>query len=215
MKNPLGVITIVGKYRTGKSLFLNKVLLKNGNFKVSPTINSCTKGLWMCRQTLTSEGSQPCDLLVVDTEGFGATEETDAYNNKILLFAILLSSYFIYNSVGSIDENSINNLNVIANLAREIQKSNSKDDKVDEQFPSFLWLVRDFTLNIVDKSGYAIQPKDYLEQALQLLKGSSDAIENKNKVRRMIKSFFKDRDCFTLVRPVETEDQLQKLYYLN
>lgn len=166
MKNPLGVITIVGKYRTGKSLFLNKVLLKNGNFKVSPTINSCTKGLWMCRQTLTSEGSQPCDLLVVDTEGFGATEETDAYNNKILLFAILLSSYFIYNSVGSIDENSINNLNVIANLAREIQKSNSKDDKVDEQFPSFLWLVRDFTLNIVDKSGYAIQPKDYLEQAL-------------------------------------------------
>lgn len=85
----------------------------------------------MCRQTLTSEGSQPCDLLVVDTEGFGATEETDAYNNKILLFAILLSSYFIYNSVGSIDENSINNLNVIANLAREIQKSNSKDDKVD------------------------------------------------------------------------------------
>lgn len=215
MKNPLGVITIVGKYRTGKSLFLNKVLLKNGNFKVSPTINSCTKGLWMCRQTLTSEGSQPCDLLVVDTEGFGATEETDAYNNKILLFAILLSSYFIYNSVGSIDENSINNLNVIANLAREIQKSNSKDDKVDEQFPSFLWLVRDFTLNIVDKSGYSIQPKDYLEQALELLKGSSDAIENKNKVRRMIKSFFKDRDCFTMVRPVETEDQLQKLYYLN
>ncbi len=166
MKNPLGVITIVGKYRTGKSLFLNKVLLKNGNFKVSPTINSCTKGLWMCRQTLTSEGSQPCDLLVIDTEGFGATEETDAYNNKILLFAILLSSYFIYNSVGSIDENSINNLNVIANLAREIQKSNSKDDKVDEEFPSFLWLVRDFTLNIVDKSGYSIQPKDYLEQAL-------------------------------------------------
>ncbi len=166
MKNPLGVITIVGKYRTGKSLFLNKVLLKNGSFKVSPTINSCTKGLWMCRQTLTSEGSQPCDLLVIDTEGFGATEETDAYNNKILLFAILLSSYFIYNSVGSIDENSINNLNVIANLAREIQKSNSKDDKVDEEFPSFLWLVRDFTLNIVDKSGYSIQPKDYLEQAL-------------------------------------------------
>ena len=104
--------------------------------------------------------------MVIDTEGFGATEETDAYNNKILLFAILLSSYFIYNSVGSIDENSINNLNVIANLAREIQKSNSKDDKVDEEFPSFLWLVRDFTLNIVDKSGYSIQPKDYLEQAL-------------------------------------------------
>jgi hypothetical protein len=57
LKNPLGVITIVGKYRTGKSLFLNKVLLKKSSFKVSPTINSCTKGLWMCRETLKSEGN--------------------------------------------------------------------------------------------------------------------------------------------------------------
>lgn len=49
-KNPLGIVTIVGKYRTGKSLFLNKVLLKNSAaFKVCPTINSCTKGLWMWR----------------------------------------------------------------------------------------------------------------------------------------------------------------------
>lgn len=60
------------------------------------------------------------DILVIDTEGFGATEETDAYNNKILLFALLFSSYFVYNSVGSIDETSINNLTVIANLARDI-----------------------------------------------------------------------------------------------
>jgi len=42
-------------------------------------------------------------LLVLDSEGFGAPEETDKYNHKILLFAMLLSSYFIYNSVGSID----------------------------------------------------------------------------------------------------------------
>lgn len=42
-------------------------------------------------------------VIVVDTEGFGATEESEAYNNKILLLAMLLSSYFIYNSVGSID----------------------------------------------------------------------------------------------------------------
>lgn len=93
------------------------------------------------------------DILVIDTEGFGATEETDAYNNKILLFALLFSSYFVYNSVGSIDETSINNLTVIANLARDIESSNSKKDKLEEEFPSFLWLVRDFTLNMVDKNG--------------------------------------------------------------
>ena len=30
----------------------------------------------------------------------------------------------------------------------------------------------------------------------------------------MLKHFFKDRDCFTLVRPVEAEDDLQNLLYL-
>ena len=92
--------------------------MRSSVFKVSPTINSCTKGLWICQETLKADNHDQTDVLVIDTEGFGATEETDAYNNKILLFAMLLSSYFIYNSVGSIDENSLNNLNVIANLAK-------------------------------------------------------------------------------------------------
>jgi len=37
----LGVISVVGKYRTGKSFFINRVLLdKKGNegFKVGPTV---------------------------------------------------------------------------------------------------------------------------------------------------------------------------------
>ena len=53
--------------------------------------------------------------------------------------------------------------------------------------------------------------KEYLESALQEQKGNSDAIENKNRIRRMINSFFKDRDCFTMVRPTENERDLQKL----
>lgn len=46
-------------------------------------------------------------------------------------------------------------------------------------------------------------------------KGTSDAIENKNRIRRLIKHFFKDRDCQTLVRPVEDEKQLQTLNSLR
>jgi hypothetical protein len=34
-------------------------------------------------------------------------------------------------------------------------------------------------------------------------KGTSDAVENKNKIRRLFKSFFTDRDCEPLVRPIE------------
>ena len=41
----LGVISVVGKYRTGKSFFINRVLLeeKGKGFNVGPTINPCTK----------------------------------------------------------------------------------------------------------------------------------------------------------------------------
>lgn len=41
----LGLISVVGKYRTGKSFFVNRVLLQRSNegFAVGPTINPCTK----------------------------------------------------------------------------------------------------------------------------------------------------------------------------
>jgi hypothetical protein len=87
-----------------------------------------------------------------------------------------LSSFFVYNSVGSIDENSLNNISVIANLANDIQSKNAKDENVEQNFPSFLWLLRDFTLNLVDKNDIPIQAKEYLEQALEIQKGTSNQI---------------------------------------
>ena len=43
--NKIGIIALVGKYRTGKSFLLNRVLLnkKNHGFGVGPTIKPCTK----------------------------------------------------------------------------------------------------------------------------------------------------------------------------
>jgi len=41
---PIGVITVAGLYRTGKSYLLNRMLLnKQSGFGVSPTVNACTK----------------------------------------------------------------------------------------------------------------------------------------------------------------------------
>ncbi len=54
-----------------------------------------------------------------------------------------------------------------------------------------MWIVRDFTLRLVDTNGCQMEPKEYLEYALEIQKGTSDAVENKNKIRRMIKHFFK------------------------
>lgn len=50
LSNPIykqiGIISLVGKYRTGKSFLLNRVLLnekKEKGFVVGPTIKPCTK----------------------------------------------------------------------------------------------------------------------------------------------------------------------------
>ena len=41
---PIGVISVAGMYRTGKSYLLNRMLLNQSRgFDVGPTINACTK----------------------------------------------------------------------------------------------------------------------------------------------------------------------------
>ncbi len=53
--------------------------------------------------------------MLIDSEGIGAFDEDDNHDTKIFLMALLLCSYFVYNSMGTIDENAINNLSLIVN----------------------------------------------------------------------------------------------------
>jgi hypothetical protein len=148
-------------------------------------------------------------VLVIDTEGFAGLDENSNHDTRIFLFSLLLSSFFIYNSVGSIDENALQNLSLIVNLAKDIQVKSrggeSDPEEIAQYFPSFLWIVRDFALKLIDTSGNSINSKDYLESALQAQKGVSDAVESKNRIRRLLKLFFKERDCCTMIRPLEDE----------
>ena len=67
----IGVVCVVGKYRTGKSYLINKVILDRGQgkgFTVGPTVNPCTKGLWIWDQTIKSESQdhEDMELIVMD-----------------------------------------------------------------------------------------------------------------------------------------------------
>jgi len=84
-------------------------------------------------------------------------------------------------------------------------------EEYSQYFPSFLWVVRDFALQLVDQEGEPISSKDYLEKALASQKGFSEQVESKNRIRRLLKTFFKDRDCCTMIRPLTKEDELQTL----
>lgn len=190
-------------------------------FGVGPTINPCTKGLWVWNEIIETEiNGEKLKVIIIDSEGIGAFDEDQNHDTKIFLFALLLSSYFIYNSMGTIDENAINNLSLIINLSKSLHvqsdSSNEEDpDELAKYFPRFLWVLRDFSLKLRDEYDNPLTAKDYLEHALNQQKGSSEKIEARNRIRRLIKTFFTDRDCFTLVRPTEQESDLQSLQSLS
>ena len=72
-------------------------------------------------------------------------------------------------------------------------------------------MVRDFSLQLVDPNGHSITSQEYLENALAAQKGNSTDVEEKNRIRKLLTAFFKERECFTLVRPHIDEDKLREL----
>lgn len=216
---PIAVVGVAGQYRTGKSYLLNKIILnRNTGFPVGSTTNACTKGIWMWGRPLkgqTKEGKQ-VNVIVLDSEGLGSIEEGSNHDSRIFALVMLLSSCFIYNSMGSIDENALDCLSLIVDLTKHIQIKCSGSEDIDyEDFafymPSFLWVVRDFSLELVNKDGQKLTQKQYLEHALVEVKGFTEQIEAKNKIRRLVSAFFQDRDCCTLVRPVLEESALRNV----
>ena len=230
----IGIISLVGKYRTGKSFLLNKVIINNNEsntdgFAVGPTIKPCTKGIWLWSKPLiingdSNEGQFPTYL--IDTEGLGAYDEDINHDSKIFLIAILISSLFIYNSIGTIDENALSNLSFILNLSKSLKLKNNEDININnisdintdnelaKYFPILFWVLRDFSLKLEDSEGNAINSNQYLENSLMEQEGTSEVIIEKNLIRKKIKNYFLERYCFPLVRPVENEKDLQNLMNL-
>ena len=84
----------------------------------------------MWNQLLTEinpKNNESVHYLVLDTEGICSVEESSNHDVKIFLLAMLLSSFFVYNSIGTIDENAIQNLSLIVNLSKMLQ--NVKEDQ--------------------------------------------------------------------------------------
>ena len=141
VEGPLAVIAVAGMYRTGKSYLLNRMLLnlqpggKRRGFGVGPSINPCTKGLWLWGTPVrgTTSDGKPVNVLVVDSEGIGGLDEDNNHDMRIFSLALLLSSYFLYNSVGSIDENALSSLSLVVNITKHIQLKSTQANQNDEQ----------------------------------------------------------------------------------
>ena len=217
----LAVISIAGIYRSGKSYLLNRLLGRQDGFEIGPNITSCTKGIWIWGDTV-KLNNKNTEVLIIDTEGLASAFEDRNENIDIIIFclSVLLSSLFIYNSMKNIDESAIESLALVLNFAKKIQaKFNSLNDYANN-FPSFLWVLRDFALELVDEKGKSVTAKQYMENALreenpnmislnEYNKGIIEEMNKKNEIRKIIKLFFKERDCYTLIRPIHDEKKLK------
>ena len=201
-------------------------------------------------------GGSDLNVLFLDTEGLGSTIRGSTYDCRIFALSLLLSSYFVYNSVGVIDGDAISRLGLVVNLTKHIQvpahfaarlskalfcgtpslyrravlvcqldligfgwrvqvratvegaagsgSGGEADSEEADLFPNFLWVVRDFGVRL-ERNGVQMSSREYLEDALKAEAGTSDATEQKNAVRGVLRRFFPQRDCVTMVRQWEPD----------
>ncbi|KAM5256181.1 guanylate-binding protein 2-like [Ctenodactylus gundi] len=216
---PVVVVAIVGLYRTGKSYLMNKLAGKKKGFSLGSTVQSHTKGIWMWCVPHPTKPDQV--LVLLDTEGLGDVEKGDPQNDSwIFALAILLSSTFVYNSMGTIDQQAMDQLNYVTELTNRIRTKSSPDnDEVENSadfvsfFPDFVWTLRDFTLNL-EVDGQCVTADEYLENSLKLKQGTSKKHANYNLPRLCIRKFFPKKKCFIFDRPAHRKKlaQLETLH---
>ncbi|XP_058604791.1 guanylate-binding protein 1-like [Onychostoma macrolepis] len=216
ISEPVVVVSVVGLYRTGKSYLMNRLAGQQSGFALGNAVESKTKGIWMwCVPHPHKEGHT---LVLLDTEGLGDVVKGDSKNDGwIFCLAVLLSSTLVYNSRGTIDNTAVENLHYITELSEQIKirsplsgpagAAEEEDCQFVRFFPSFIWVVRDFTLKL-EIDGKKVTEDEYLEFALDLKKGVNKKISDYNLPRQCIRNYFPSRNCFVFPSPASTENMI-------
>ena len=197
----MGIISLFSndKYYEDKFNIINKLMsnnLNNSNFFNLNDKNSIiiyTKPLIIKNNFNNNEEDLPCFIL--DTFNLDINVNNDY---KIFIIMILISSIFIFISK-DIDEDAFNYLNFLLKILKTIKIRNiSEEDNINElnQFlPNFIWILLNYNIKTEDKNGNTITEKQYMENCLKIINSSNDYIEEINRIKIGIKSYFKERDC--------------------
>ena len=85
LTRPLRIVAVCGKYRSGKSTLLGR-LLGGGNgstpFTVGHTVNACSKGI--CCALIPGT-----DVLLLDTEGLLSPDSSSTHDTRIFALALV------------------------------------------------------------------------------------------------------------------------------
>jgi hypothetical protein len=214
LEGNVGFVTIAGKYKTGKSFLMNKLLNLPGNaLPVDPSQDVCTKGVWMWSKPIYVEKDN-LYLFFLDAEGSRDPNKTTTHDDKLYSLLSILSNFLIYNSMGSIDENTIFDLEWITRLTKYAQVS---EDDTSEQVlsyytPKLIWALRDFVIDLQDTKGNTISPTQYMESVMMDPAAFNKSTDANKKIRLAFSNLFKDRECITFPKP---GNDVKKFPYAN
>jgi len=207
------VVSVVGKFRTGKSFLLNVFLrylnhLESGGLVSDEswlTNESTLAGfswrngespdtigilVWSHPFILKSRNGEETVILLVDTQGSFDNSSTFKDCASVFALSTLISSLQIYNLRGNIDSSDLEHLSFFANYGA-LAMENQEDSK---PFQSLLFLIRDWSLssNYGFSGGQAILEKrlNGNGQPAELIRTCSG-----------IKNSFEQLKCFLMAPP--------------
>lgn len=229
IKEDIIIVFIFGKEGTSKNILMNllinseektknKILISNSminnrnkkGFKIDSFFNSIQgnkKGIYFWSSPLEKKNSNE-KIIFVDSFGINS-EKIYQQNLESKLFAlmIVISSIFIYNTVGDINSHSLNDLQLIVQLTDSINVEGKidKDEIISELCPKFIWTLRD-----LDYEKYKQIKKNevYLEECL-----NDDRFKGKNKdeinmINESLIKLFKKRECIAMPSPAQDIEEL-------
>ena len=155
---------------------------------------------------LDSEGSDSIGNFLLILDGSPLLDQT------IFALCTLISSILVFNTSGPMCESHIELIGNMLKLVEQIVKTNNpeKGTNIVQEFPTFLWVLRDFGLDLG-----LISSADYLENSLTTQDGSKNPDNIMNYFKKLITQTFKKRGCFTLPRPLVNEKELQNIYSMS
>lgn len=194
----LKIIGIVGKYRTGKSFVMNRLLGQEKGFELGHETNGKTRGIWAWF-SLQPDSDEA--VVGLDSEGLFDTANADKVDMKIFLLMMMVTSLFIINTERSVDAQTFRSLQFVCDMKTLL------DVGAASVFaPDLLWLVRDALKLTKDMKSW----DDYLEQKIEEVASKADGKEGGD-VAKTLKSVFKRRRCVGLPCPVKDQDDLEKI----
>jgi hypothetical protein len=200
MTQNVSIVSCVGKYRTGKSFFLNALCRTTAleGFGVGNTTQSETKGILICtRPILHTEDNV---VLAVDTEGIDSLDASDNHDICVFTLSLLLSSVFCYNSMGAIDEAALQTLSLVTSISQKVRSKGGQveDASFSDHMPEFVWILRDFRLKMTNRGGAQCSSREYLEEALN---DDSSCGEERSSIRRKLRDSFPRRNLLPFPPP--------------